>query len=64
MSDDRYTLRKDPDGTWSVVDIFTDLPAVVNDQVMILMDMEEAEEVVGLLNGLDRAKRAAAAMRH
>jgi hypothetical protein len=64
MPDTRYTLRKEPDGTWSVVDIFSDLPAVVHDQVMILMDMEEAEEVVHLLNGLDRAKRAAAATRH
>ncbi|MBB4001581.1 hypothetical protein [Aurantimonas endophytica] len=58
MPDDRYTLRKDPDGTWRVVDIFTDLPAVVHSQVMILMDMEEADDIVDLLNTLDRKRRA------
>lgn len=58
MPNDRYTIRKEENGTWSVVDIFTDLPAVVRDVVLIRMDMEEADDMVDLLNALDRKRRA------
>lgn len=58
MAYDRYTLRREDVGTWAVIDIFTDLPAVVHKQVMILMDLEEAEEMVDLMNALDRTRRA------
>lgn len=58
MPNDRYTIRKEENGTWSVVDIFTDLPAVVRDVVLIRMEMEEADDMVDLLNALDRKRRA------
>ncbi|MBB4003173.1 hypothetical protein [Aurantimonas endophytica] len=58
MPDDRYTLCKRSNGTWSVVDIFTDFPAIVDGRVMIGMDMEEADDMVDLLNILDRKRRA------
>tara|TARA_R100001132_G_scaffold14904_1_gene13439 strand:+ start:74 stop:214 length:141 start_codon:yes stop_codon:yes gene_type:complete len=43
MATTRYSLRKDDHGTWSVIDIFTDCPAELGDQVMVMMDPEEAD---------------------
>lgn len=59
MPDDRYTLCRQANGTWSVVDIFTNFPAIVEGRVMIGMDMEEADDMVDLLNTLDRERRSA-----
>ncbi len=59
MSNDRYTLRRDPDGTWRVVDIFTNYPAEFGDRILIRMNMEEADDMVDLLNILDRQRRSA-----
>ncbi|MFY0735633.1 hypothetical protein J3367_15900 [Aurantimonas sp. NFXS3] len=59
MADDRYTLRMDDNCTWSVVDIFTNFPAEVGDKILVRMDMEEADDMVDLLNTLDRKRRAA-----
>lgn len=58
MAHNRYTLRMDDDASWSVVDIFTDFPAEFGDQLLVCMDPEEAEEMVYLLNLLDRQRRA------
>lgn len=48
----RYDLRKEENGTWTVYDIFTGLPAVVNEVPMTMLGMEEADDAVDLLNGL------------
>lgn len=58
MTHNRYTLRMDDDGSWTIVDIFTDFPAEFGDQLLVRMDPEEAEEMVDLLNLLDRQRRA------
>ena len=50
----RPSLRKDDYGTWSVIDIFTDCPAELGDDVMVLMDQEKADEMADLMNKLDR----------
>ena len=57
MAIKRFSLRKNGDWTWSIVNIFTDLPVVVDDQVMTEMDEEEAGELVELLNSIDRQRR-------
>jgi hypothetical protein len=59
MPDVRYTLRKTADGTWSVVDIFSDYPPEFGDPIMIRMNKEEADDMVDLLNILDRQRRSA-----
>ncbi len=46
----RYDIRMEPTGLWTVYDIFTGLPAVINDIPMILMDLDDANDVVELLN--------------
>ena len=54
MATTRYSLRKDDYGTWSVIDIFTDCPAELGADVMVLMDQEKADEIADLMNKLDR----------
>lgn len=50
MSENRYDLRQDNDGTWTVFDIFTGLPARVNEVEQIGLEMEQADDLVDLLN--------------
>ncbi|MDX0752894.1 hypothetical protein GOL39_28740 [Sinorhizobium medicae] len=50
MSENRYNLRQEDDGTWTVFDIFTGLPPEVNDVEQVGLDMEQADDLVDLLN--------------
>jgi len=51
----RYALRPDDLG-WTIVDMATDAPAVVNETPMICMAEEMAQELAGLLNDVDAEK--------
>ncbi len=57
QSDDRYGMRRNENGYWTVYDIFTGEPAIVNDIVMSALEMEEADDLVDLLNTLYRERR-------
>jgi len=48
----RFNARKNEDGTeyWTVYDISTGLPAVVNGATLDALGMEEADDLVDLLN--------------
>lgn len=48
----RYDMRpnEDDSGCWTVYDIFTGQPAVVNGTTMDALDAEEADDLVDLLN--------------
>ncbi|MGH0278368.1 hypothetical protein [Sinorhizobium meliloti] len=50
MSENRYNLRQEDDGTWTVFEIFTGLPAEVNDVEQVGLEMEQADDLVDLLN--------------
>lgn len=54
----RYDMRQELDGTWTVFDIFTGMPAEVYGQFCCLLDIEEADDLVDLLNGLYLQTRA------
>ncbi|MDX0966450.1 hypothetical protein GOL81_25145 [Sinorhizobium medicae] len=58
MSENRYDLRQDADGTWTVFDIFTGLPARVNDVEQVGLDSEQADDLVDLLNLLYIKRRS------
>ncbi|ASW06269.1 hypothetical protein [Rhizobium sp. 11515TR] len=47
-----YDLRPNSDGSdyWTVYDIFTGQPAIVNGTIMDALEMEEADDLVDLLN--------------
>lgn len=58
MSENRYDLRQENDGTWTVFDIFTGLPARVNDVEQVGLELEQADDLVDLLNRLYAMRRA------
>lgn len=58
MAQQRYDLRKEEDGTWTVFDVFTGQPADAPDGPAFGLDMEDADDLVDILNGLDRQRRA------
>jgi hypothetical protein len=56
-ADIRYDMRETGNGYWTVYDIFTGETAVVNDVVMDNLDIEEADDLVDLLNTEYRERR-------
>jgi hypothetical protein len=57
MHKNRYDMRKENDGSWTVFDIFTGLPAKVKGVLQDGLDMEQADDLVDLLNYLDIKRR-------
>lgn len=61
MSWNRYDLRKEYGGpfkgTWTVFDIFTGLPAEVDGVLQNCLEMEQADDLVDLLNHQDARRR-------
>lgn len=49
----RFDARKEKDGTWTVFDRFTGLPAEVNGTPLVMLDIEEADDAIDLMNRLD-----------
>jgi hypothetical protein len=55
MGQQRYDLRQEPDGTWTVFDVFTGQPAVIGETMLATgLCMEMADDLVDLLNARDR----------
>jgi hypothetical protein len=53
----RYGLRKEDDGTWTVFDWFTGQPVDFEGETLCGLDIQEADDWVDLMNGLDRLRR-------
>ncbi|MEQ1954982.1 hypothetical protein ABMA59_26725 [Mesorhizobium sp. CN2-181] len=51
----RYALRIEDNGTWTVFDTFTDKPAEIGDRLTTEMQMNDAEEIMEVLNLLHPA---------
>lgn len=57
-TENRYDFRRESDGSWTVFDIFTGHAAVTpGGQMCDGLDMETADDLVDLLNGLDIKRR-------
>jgi hypothetical protein len=52
----RFVLRLDAYGTWSVIDGEIDFPVVVRDKLLICLDEAEASDAASLLNLIDRMR--------
>ncbi len=50
---ERYDIEKTPEGTWDIIDVFTGLPVVEMGVPLIDMPIEEADDLVNLLNCRD-----------
>lgn len=58
MAQHRYEIRREPDGTWTVFDVFTGWPAEVDGHLPATgLDMEEADDLLDLLNLGDLLRR-------
>lgn len=51
----RYDMRRDDEG-WTVFDIWTGWPAVVKGAEQIGLDIEDADDLVDLLNALNERR--------
>jgi hypothetical protein len=54
---DRYAIREEHPGVWTVYDVFTGQPAIVHERTLAGMDIQEADEMSELLNLQDRKRR-------
>lgn len=53
----RYDLRKyEDEDTWSVIEVTTGSVVVVNDTLLDGLDLDTADDLVDLLNRIDRQK--------
>ncbi|MBZ9704594.1 MULTISPECIES: hypothetical protein [unclassified Mesorhizobium] len=58
MAAQRYDLRKEPDGTCTVFDVFTGQPYERGAFVAVGLPMESADDLTDLVNAVDRKRRA------
>lgn len=56
----RYDMRKQPNGLWTVYDIFTGQPARVGGAAQTDLGIERADDLVDLMNRMYAERRAAA----
>jgi hypothetical protein len=56
---DTYDMRQEADGWWTVYVIATGEPAEVNGIETMMLDMEEADDLIDLLHALDREREEA-----
>lgn len=56
-SNNRYAMREDGTGMWAVYDIFTGMTAEVNGVPQDGLDIEQADDLVDLLNAEYIARR-------
>ncbi|ESZ28732.1 hypothetical protein EOA13_10030 [Mesorhizobium sp. M7A.F.Ca.US.011.01.1.1] len=59
MTSQRYDLRKEPDETWTVFDVFTGQPADAWGAPAEYLDEEYSRDLVSVLNLVDLKRRAA-----
>ncbi|MER8376755.1 hypothetical protein [Mesorhizobium sp. M1409] len=50
-------MVKTPEGTWDIIDMFTGMPVVEVGVPLIDMPIDEADDLVDLLNFRDRKRR-------
>lgn len=53
----RYVLREDPDGSFSIVDIFTGQPAEFAGQTLVRIPKRMKDSGLAILNAMDVAQR-------
>lgn len=50
MNEPRYDLRQERNGTWTVLDIVTRLPAASDGRDLTGLDREDARDIMDVLN--------------
>ena len=52
MTDPKYAASEDEAGLWSVIDVESDIPAVLDGVPQVGLSRDEAEAVAGTLNAM------------
>ncbi|MCV9998417.1 hypothetical protein OE766_09170 [Pararhizobium sp. YC-54] len=50
MNEPRYDLRQEKNGTWTVIDIVTRLPAATDGRDLTGLDQDDAKDIMEALN--------------
>ncbi|MGN8120059.1 hypothetical protein FZC33_00650 [Labrys sp. KNU-23] len=58
----RFDLREEEDGTWTVFDVFTGLPGIVGGFEATGFEVDEAGDLLAMLNAADLERRREAGM--
>ncbi len=58
MDTQRFKIRREIDGTWTIFDVFSGLHVIVGDEPTIGLEFEDANDLVDLMNSLDRERRS------
>jgi hypothetical protein len=53
----RYDVRKEDDGKWTVFDVFTGFPATIDDLEVIGFEANQASDLLDMLNAADLERR-------
>ena len=54
MSESRYDMKQDVSGTWAIIDRATGFITMVDGSLQVGLDRDAADDMVGLLNKLER----------
>lgn len=54
MSESRYDMKQDVNGTWAIIDRATGFITMVDGSLQVGLDRDAADGMVDLLNKLDR----------
>jgi hypothetical protein len=57
MTTDRYDIRRELDRTWTVLDVFTGVAAEVGGKTVVGLQVDDAEELMNILNYEDAVRR-------
>jgi hypothetical protein len=55
----RYEMKEEPDYLWSIIDVFTGRPPTVDGFLMVGLTVEEAGDMLFILNDKDFVDRKA-----
>lgn len=55
----RYEMKGEPDGLWSIVDVFTGHPATLEGVLIVCLTVHEADDMLYILNNKDLSERRA-----
>jgi hypothetical protein len=53
----RYVIAGEENGTWSVYDRLTNLPAVLDENMLVELTFEAADDMLELMNALDAEEK-------
>ena len=57
MNEPRYGVRQERNGTWTVIDLITRLPAASDGRDLAGLDEEDARDIMNMLNRAYLARR-------